>query len=487
MMSITDKAISCIVFITGLVIFCLFLTVRSFGQTTIKEKMVLTPDSARRTAAASTAISTKATNVPVQYVAKHSGKFKMIFEEGKRRSNQFNKKTSLTITVTDATGKQRYERKYFPGDYFPSYITGDVSPDCPATWYLYGKGPFEWDSGVTPKAIDDARVFSLNCSSDYAQKTNQCQTTNYGNLPYLDASAWTWKGAPAVIRSYLRFNEFNFTGTVHLDTAVLSLYESGRSWAPSGSNAFTVSTVAGSWDENTLNWQNQPGAGSPSVPGPAGTGNAFLDVTPIVRGWLANPGSNYGFHLTLQNEHQYRRRGFWSSEGSIPPHLMAKVSNPTAKIDTLVVTDVKKGDVITLDYAGNGNAISNVTTGLSREINGQQVTGQQYDFKITDFSCLDDYNYSEHVQAFGWVTEPPSDEILLGQTKYYAAVKDPNSHTGKIDVKEVPVDNSGKPMPPKGIITGAFKGNPIHILSGGKSGVYWDRKWEYLTKNTNQF
>jgi hypothetical protein len=481
MMSITDKAISCIVFITGLVIFCLFLTVRSFGQTTIKEKMVLTPDSSRRTSAASAAISTAAANVPVQYVAKHSGKFKMIFEEGKRKANPFNKKSSLTITVTDATGKQRYERKYFPGDYFPSFITGDLSPDCPDTWYLYGKGSFEWDSGVTPKAINDAWVFSLSCSSEYGQSTNHCQTTNFGNSPRENIIAWTWWGAPAVIRSYLRFNDFKFTGPAHLDTAVLSLYESGRSWALSGSNAFTVSTVTGPWDENTLNWQNRPGAGSPSVPGPGGTGNAVLDVTSIVRGWVANPGSNYGFHLSLQNEQHYRNRSFWSSEGSIPPHLMAKVSNPTAKIDTLVVTDVKKGDVITLDYAGNGNVISTVTTGLSREINGKQVTGQQYDFKISDFSCLEDYNYSEQVKAFGWVTKPPSDEILLGQTKYYAAVKDPNSHTGKIMIKQVPVDNNGKPIPPTGIITGAFKGNPIHILSGSDtSGVYWDRKREYV-------
>jgi len=161
---------------------------------------------------------------------------------------------------------------------------------------------------------------------------------------------------------------------------------------------------------------------------------------------------------------------------------MAKVSNPTATIDTLVVTGVKKGDKITLDYAGNGNVYSSDTV-LSKEINGKQVSGQQFIFNVTGPTCTKG-GVSEHVQAFGWVTKSPSDEILLGRTKYYAAVKDPNSHTGKIDIKEIPVDNNGIPMPPKGIITGAFKGNPIHNLSGGDtSGVYWDRKQENINSD----
>jgi hypothetical protein len=76
-----------------------------------------------------------------------------------------------------------------------------------------------------------------------------------------------------------------------------------------------------------------------------------------------------------------------------------------------------------------------------------------------------------------------SEEIMLGKTKYFAAVWENPARQDKMVIKEVETSGSGQPAAPTGLISGAFADAPVEIVSSGKSGVYWERKWASINSD----
>lgn len=86
---------------------------------------------------------------------------------------------------------------------------------------------------------------------------------------------------------------------------------------------------------------------------------------------------------------------------------------------------------------------------------------------------------------FVYVDDPEEDvteQILLGESKYFAAVEDPDDDNS-ILIKEVPTGSNGEPVELEGLLAGAFGDDPVDVLSGGKPGVYWERKWAHINSN----
>ncbi|WP_138431955.1 hypothetical protein [Fodinibius saliphilus] len=80
--------------------------------------------------------------------------------------------------------------------------------------------------------------------------------------------------------------------------------------------------------------------------------------------------------------------------------------------------------------------------------------------------------------------EPEGNEILLGESKYYAARWKNPSQKNEIVIEEVAAGTDGKPSEPSGLVPNAFSDYPIEVISGGKSGVYWEKKWASIDSNT---
>jgi hypothetical protein len=67
-------------------------------------------------------------------------------------------------------------------------------------------------------------------------------------------------------------------------------------------------------------------------------------------------------------------------------------------------------------------------------------------------------------------------DILLGESKYFYAISDPNDNT-KLQIKEYEAEDSIPSTLPSDGISDAFNtDNFVEIISGDKAGIYWERK-----------
>lgn len=185
-----------------------------------------------------------------------------------------------------------------------------------------------------PQTGKDAQVFSIPCNSSFAQTFGVCDTSNQGNVDYIEANAWTWMSTPAIIRALF---EFNFTPIENIgcnvQKAVMVLYHptnvSGEfhcgdtsTLHPCDSNNLIVNRISQSWDEMTINWNNQPSVSNTiqeqdyvSVGDNSAPYLTYeIDITGMVNYWIANPDSNFGLRIALATESIYRRVVFASSD-----------------------------------------------------------------------------------------------------------------------------------------------------------------------------
>ncbi len=155
-----------------------------------------------------------------------------------------------------------------------------------------------------------------------------------GTSTFMYVMAWTWDGEPGLMRALFDFNVDQIQPGVEIIDAKLSLY--GKPSPPyqhsnlSGSNASWLQRITSSWEEELVDWDNQPTtttynqvtlhqSSSPSQD------YTDIDVTLLVKDMLDDPENSYGFMIRIKIEEYYRMMAFASSDNedsSIHPKLV---------------------------------------------------------------------------------------------------------------------------------------------------------------------
>lgn len=185
----------------------------------------------------------------------------------------------------------------------------------------------------------DALISSLDPSENYAEH------------PDFTSLSWTNSGDLVDFRSLIDFDLSSIPNGAAVEYAKLSLYSynspsNGSHSTKSGSNESVLSRVTSSWDENTVNWNNQPNSVAENqiyLPSSSNSIQDYLDidVTNLIEDMISEDTS-YGFLLKLVTEQSYRSMLFASSDNSdatLHPKLEICYSYITSKFEN---TETKK-------------------------------------------------------------------------------------------------------------------------------------------------
>ena len=164
-------------------------------------------------------------------------------------------------------------------------------------------------------------------------------TQNYGEHPEFSSISWTNGGTPVNARGLLEFDLSSIPHGATINSAKLSLYSfdspsNGSHSTLSGSNESVLNRLTSSWDENTVNWSNQPSFTIQNQVILAESTNEIqnyldIDVTSLVQDMVDNPNNSFGFLLKLVTEDYYRAMIFASSDNtdsSLHPKLEVRYS-----------------------------------------------------------------------------------------------------------------------------------------------------------------
>lgn len=183
----------------------------------------------------------------------------------------------------------------------------------------------------------DAEVFSC-VPCDYADK-------NFGNKKDFAAIAWTNSGNLSKVRSLIRFELSVIPANAIVSGAILSLYynPSSSEGTHSGTNASYMQRITAPWVESTVTWNNQPptttlNQASLSTSSSSTQNYLSINVTTMVQDMVANPSTNFGFMLRLQNESVYKKLIFASSDNIVTTIRPMLVINYTAPLPVELIS-----------------------------------------------------------------------------------------------------------------------------------------------------
>ncbi len=154
--------------------------------------------------------------------------------------------------------------------------------------------------------------------------TSNATSTNYGNYANFAAIAWT-SGGEFVSRGLLDFDLSGIPANATITSALLNLYCNTTSDHPqlhstlSGSNSCFLERITSSWDENTVNWNNQPSTTSNNrvtLPASSSSTQDYLNINvkDLVTDMYNNKNTSFGFMLKLVDEVKFRSLIFANSD-----------------------------------------------------------------------------------------------------------------------------------------------------------------------------
>ncbi|MEP6794396.1 MAG: DNRLRE domain-containing protein [Saprospiraceae bacterium] len=177
----------------------------------------------------------------------------------------------------------------------------------------------------------DAKVFSLSPQN------------NFGNDEDLIAATWTFGGSDGTLRGLMEFDLSSLPQNVLVTNAALSLYynTTSASAGQDGSNSTLLQRITEPWNEQTVNWNNQPATtNAQEVILPESTSMSQdyteIDVTGLIQDILANPATSHGIMLKQIVETAFRSMKFASSDHPIAsdhPKLEVCYTTTTATQD----------------------------------------------------------------------------------------------------------------------------------------------------------
>lgn len=185
----------------------------------------------------------------------------------------------------------------------------------------------------TLSASKDANIRAANNIG-----TNQ----NLGSSQFLMMQRWTNRSNPTVLRTFIDFDLSNIPQNAQIIDAKLELHSDsifmtqilnqGGHYTSSGlSNNCYLQRVTSPWNENTINWLNQPSSTSHNQIALPGSTSRFQDysvnVTTLVQDMIDSSNS-HGFYMFLQSEAMpYKRLAFASrdhQDSTLHPQLIVE-------------------------------------------------------------------------------------------------------------------------------------------------------------------
>ena len=149
--------------------------------------------------------------------------------------------------------------------------------------------------------------------------------TNIANSAEFIASTWTFSGETGHYRSFLQFDLTAVPSSAQLVSANLSLYHNNTSTSDGheGSNSASLRRITSPWEEQSINWNNQPSTSEVNeiiLPVSSNESEDYedFDLLPLVTDWVANPADNYGFMMKQVTEQIYRSLKFSSGDYEDP-------------------------------------------------------------------------------------------------------------------------------------------------------------------------
>ena len=169
--------------------------------------------------------------------------------------------------------------------------------------------------GITNGGIAVFQPGTEDGKDAFVQSEISRQSSTSGNSERWNILGWTWDGSPGRVRQYFDFDLSNLPTDASIDAATLEVTAANwvAPWCLSGSNSSKLEEVSGAWDEQSINWLNQPGgSGVPlTIPANCSGGNMTIDVTNLAQAF--SPSGN-GLVWSLDNGNYYRALYFYSSD-----------------------------------------------------------------------------------------------------------------------------------------------------------------------------
>ena len=153
--------------------------------------------------------------------------------------------------------------------------------------------------------------------------------TLYPNTPHGDeetimAAAWTYSGEFGITRSLFEFDLSVIPDSVQVLDARLNLYYNPTCGHEGhyGENESYLQRITSSWEEYSVNWNNQPSVtydNQVRIQTSTISTQDYPDinVTVLIIDMINDPENNFGFMLKLQDESKYRSLIFASSDHPI--------------------------------------------------------------------------------------------------------------------------------------------------------------------------
>lgn len=145
---------------------------------------------------------------------------------------------------------------------------------------------------------------------------------NYGTHPDLTSEATTNGGNFVCCRGIIDFNLSGIPSNATIIDAKLYLftYNSPNTGQHTGDNASYLERVTSSWDESTVNWNNQPTTSITNrVTLPKFNNvnqNYVVNITELVKDYFADKSNSFGFMLKLTDETVHKKMIFASSDNT---------------------------------------------------------------------------------------------------------------------------------------------------------------------------
>lgn len=166
-----------------------------------------------------------------------------------------------------------------------------------------------------------------------------CDTTTQNTSKHIYAAAKQFGGVPRIMRSFVKFDLSvfgNIDATALPTSATLDLYyyrnaAAGDEHLNIGDNAFYIERIVQNWSQDTIRWMYPASSFNLRMPEVSGftsskknrilvpattsaTQDVQVDMSEMVRFWIENPDSNFGFRIMLVKEESISQVHFCSSD-----------------------------------------------------------------------------------------------------------------------------------------------------------------------------